>query len=498
MRYSLPTEFWNLIPPIQIGTVVQLIGLLGFAVILAYGPLLWLPIIILIIAGGLLLLRYPWLIWVVLGFALPWTSSIRIGVASVTDIILLLAITIWFVDAVRHERVRLHLSRPAIAALVYCIALYLSAFNAVDSRAAGLELIKWLQFTAVLVILPTMLHPQHHVPWVVSALLVGATAQALLGIYQFYFMVGPEWFIIQNQYMRAYGSFGQPNPFGGYMGLTLPVAISVLNWFSVRPLRKRRLHWHDITGWTIARTVVPILGGGLLASWSRGAWLGAVGAVLVVMWMSSTRVVRIIAVVVILLILVIGATAPLIRLIPPDVLNRFTEIPLQFGWGVSVDSEVTDANFAVLERMAFWFAALRMWEYAPWFGVGPANFDAVYSTFAIPRWHMSLGHAHNIYLNVLAETGIVGFVAFIWLWGSVISLAVRSYRASRRTNRWQAALSVGVLGVVTHLAIHSLFDNLFVQGMFLHLSLWIAILLSLHAANPAAAPTDSLNRAKEI
>ncbi|MEX1019465.1 MAG: O-antigen ligase family protein [Litorilinea sp.] len=483
MRQHIPTDILTHIGPFSTLTIIHALGLLGFAVIIALAPLIWIPIAIGVVAGGLVLLRHPWFIWIILGIALPWTSGIRLGVASVTDLFLVVALTLWFVDAVRRERVTFSISGVAIAAFGYCIALYLSAFNAVDIGDAALEIVKWLQFTVVLLVLPTMIDADHHVPWLVSALFAGAVSQAFLGIYQFYFMVGPEWFIIQGQYMRASGSFSQPNPFGGYMGITLPVAVSILNWFSVRPLRKRRVHWHDITGWSIARTVVPIIGTGLLVSWSRGAWLGAVAAVLVVMWVSSTRLVRIIALIVVTTILLIGAAAPLMRMVPPDILARFSDIPAQFGLGASIDAEITDENFAILERLAFWLAALRMWDYAPWFGVGPGNFDAVYSTFAVPRWEMSLGHAHNIYLNTLAETGIFGMAVFLWLWGSVVVLAYRSYLASRRSNRWRAALSVGILGVVTHLAIHSLFDNLFVQGMFLHLSLWIAILLTLQSAS---------------
>jgi putative inorganic carbon (hco3(-)) transporter len=312
---------------------------------------------------------------------------------------------------------------------------------------------------------------------------LGATIQAALGIYQFYFGVGPQGFMIQGSYMRASGSFGQPNPFGGYLGLTLPVTISVLSWFSVRPLHKRRLHWRDLTGWTITRGLVVLVAAGLLASWSRGAWLGAIVATGVVLWFSSTRIVRMLAFIVITTLLLIGAATPLLEMIPPEITARFAEIPMQFGLGASVDAEITEQNFAVLERLAFWLAAIRMWETAPWLGIGPGNYDAVYAGFGVPRWDIPLGHAHNIYLNTLAETGLVGLIVFLMLWGLVVRLAYTSYQEARRTNRWRAALSVGVLGVIAHLAVHSIFDNLFVQGMFLHLSLWIAILLSLQLSS---------------
>ncbi|MEZ4640966.1 MAG: O-antigen ligase family protein [Caldilineaceae bacterium] len=49
-----------------------------------------------------------------------------------------------------------------------------------------------------------------------------------------------------------------------------------------------------------------------------------------------------------------------------------------------------------------------MWESHPWVGVGPGNYAVVY-----PDVRLSLGrctgHAHNVYLNILAESGLLGW-----------------------------------------------------------------------------------------
>jgi hypothetical protein len=42
--------------------------------------------------------------------------------------------------------------------------------------------------------------------------------------------------------------------------------------------------------------------------------------------------------------------------------------------------------------------------------------------------------------------------------------------------QWRRALAIGLLGVLTHLVIHSSFDHLFVQGVYLHLAFWFAAL----------------------
>jgi O-antigen ligase len=138
--------------------------------------------------------------------------------------------------------------------------------------------------------------------------------------------------------------------------------------------------------------------------------------------------------------------------------------------------EITDANFAVLERMAHWQSALAMWTDHPWLGVGIGNYGVVYTHYALPLWAFPLGHAHNYYLNIAAEAGVLGLLAYLLLWGTAWLYAWRVARRSSRLSGWHWAIALGVLGVITHLAVHNFFDNLFVHGMYLHLGILLAIL----------------------
>jgi O-antigen ligase len=92
----------------------------------------------------------------------------------------------------------------------------------------------------------------------------------------------------------------------------------------------------------------------------------------------------------------------------------------------------------------------------------------------LPRWEEPLGHAHNIYLNVLAETGLAGLFFFLLFWLVTLGGIWRTVRACG-SDRRAGALALGVLGIFVHATVHHLFDNLFVQGMVLHLGLWLAM-----------------------
>lgn len=457
--------------------------LLGcMAWLLATLPLLVVAGLMSVVTGAVLLLRWPWLLWLGLAVALPVSSGVKIGPLSATDLGIAAAVALWFVDGVRRRSLRLDVSPVVLVTLLYVGTLLLSLNGALNLGEALAEVVKWVEVAAVLLVLRPMLPPsQAH--WLVVALLIGGISQALLGLYQFIFQIGPEWFMILGRFMRASGSFHQPNPYAGYLGLCLPVAASLALW------RWRRF-WHSVisTSHTTSRTLhilwaffytvaTGVIALGLLASWSRGGWLGAaVGAGLVLSLRSRRAMMAgLIGVLVLTLTILLGSALP--TWVPASVAARLQDIPAYFGLSDIINQPVTDENFAVIERIAHWVAALRMWEQAPWLGVGPGNYATVYPLVRLPRWEEPLGHAHNIYLNTLAETGVIGLGSYVLLWVVILGWLWRQQRvASQQQDTWSAALAVGILGVVGHSLVHNVFDNLFVQGIYLQLAFWLAAL----------------------
>ena len=51
----------------------------------------------------------------------------------------------------------------------------------------------------------------------------------------------------------------------------------------------------------------------------------------------------------------------------------------------------------------------------PWLGVGFGNYGAAYEEYALINWPDPLGHAHNYYLNLVAEIGFIGLGAYLLL-----------------------------------------------------------------------------------
>ncbi|MDH7485403.1 MAG: O-antigen ligase family protein [Anaerolineae bacterium] len=491
----------NLIGP---GRLKQLAGgaaLLALGLLVALAPLEM--TLALLIGGGLalLVLCHPVIGLGLLALILPFSQVRQVSLAGaqvgLAEALLALTLAAWLLRMAARREVRVS-HPPLLLPFLALIGVQLLSLLASRSLRESLpELLKWVEMLLVYLFVASQVRPRH-VPWIVAAMLLAGSAQALLGAYQFLRQVGPEAFVLLGRFMRAYGTFSQPNPYAGYLGLIAPLALSLALWALGRVwdgLRQgpRRLPADMIRRWATlgffgAAMVLLIAGMGM--SWSRGAWLGLAAAVVVVGGLRSRRAALGFA----LLAIVVCIFAILGRagVLPGALGGRLAGLGeyVQYATDPNLARvEITDANFAVLERVAHWRAAWAMFSDHPWLGVGIGNYAVAYSAYSLPHWRDALGHAHNIYLHVLAETGLLGLAAYLIFW--VVAI-VRIWQARAPQNDYAKAVAIGVLGVIAHLTVHNLVDNLYVQGMYLH----VAILLGLPVvgrfgtADPLREATD--------
>ena len=351
--------------------------------------------------------------------------------------------------------------------------------QAISWREGLPEWLKWAEFAA-LYLVATQVLDRRSATWTLAALLTAGTLQTAIGAYQFFYQVGPEAFILQGRFLRAYGSFGQPNPYAGYLGYLFPVAAS-LTLSAFGRWRKGRQPSHLALAAACGATTAALLMG-IIMSWSRGAWLGMIAGGVVVIALRSRRSASLAIGALVVLMLLFAAFGT--GWLPEIISGRISDLGNYTGGPDPARTEITDANFAVLERLAHWRAGQRMFEDHPWLGVGIGNYGAAYGDYALPHWYLPLGHAHNVFINFLAEVGVIGVTAFILFWVGVAWLA---WRGAASGDGYASALGVGILGVWAYLSVHGMFDNLFVQHMQLQLALLLGILVSLLGTAPGAA-----------
>ncbi len=103
------------------------------------------------------------------------------------------------------------------------------------------------------------------------------------------------------------------------------------------------------------------------------------------------------------------------------------------GMLLLADPVLTDRLLSVFTRMdtstemrlAFWESTIQMIQDHPFLGIGWGMFFKVYPEydFYLQGADVLIVHAHNIYLNYMAEIGLAGAIAFFWFFfGSLVEL----------------------------------------------------------------------------
>lgn len=262
-------------------------------------------------------------------------------------------------------------------------------------------------------------------------------------------------------------------------------------------------NWGPLLLWALALVTLPVMSAALIMSWSRGALLGLVGGLALVILALGWRVWLPAGLV--LLLLFLAGSGPL-AILPPGFVGRALEVTEYLGVANLAAVEIDDDNFAVIERLAHWDAAWQMFERQPWLGVGAGQYADEYPAVALPRWQDPLGHAHNYVLHVMAEGGLLGLAGYLVL--TVVSF-ITLWRAARPPIRrergmdtaatffvgaisiprspWSRTVGLAALGMWGHLMAHNLFDNLYVHGMYLLVALVLGLVVAHTPVRPPAA-----------
>jgi O-antigen ligase len=91
--------------------------------------------------------------------------------------------------------------------------------------------------------------------------------------------------------------------------------------------------------------------------------------------------------------------------------------------------------------VALWEINFELIRNHPLFGVGPAGYAPYYMTYH-PTSAMS---THNNYFDILAQTGVVGFLAFFWMMGTFLWTGFKVQRGYRRKRNFEEAFSKAIL-----------------------------------------------------
>jgi O-antigen ligase len=352
------------------------------------------------------------------------------------------------------------LNAVSLAFVAYLCALVASVWNAQNQSAWASETYRWLTAALVYMIASSAVRRRSDVVALLGATAVAVIACTAVALVQVHRHSGPSSFTI-NGVTRAFGAFGEPNPFAAYFEIAaLPLAgVAVTMLLSSERRRNRAL----IAGAGVA-AIAGVLG--VYLTHSRGGAIGAAAGAFAIGMLADRRL-RI----GVLALVGFAALGLTLTGAASRAVDRFDT--LAHDWNSPV--QVTSANFSVEERVAHWGAAVRMWEAHPIIGVGAGNFNDNFRVYTpVWRFRVPRGHAHDDYLQAAAQAGSVGLLAYLGLLGAALVRAGRALRQS--TTPLERGVAVGAIGATIAVVAHGIFDYLHVLNLGLQLSvIWASV-----------------------
>jgi putative inorganic carbon (HCO3(-)) transporter len=181
---------------------------------------------------------------------------------------------------------------------------------------------------------------------------------------------------------------------------------------------------------------------------SRGGWLGT-AAGLFVLALLNTGYLRI------AVNKIRGFLQPRRWLLLPG-LALVLVVVLAAGFMLYKQAQQPTHGSILTSRTGLWGPAWQLFTQSPWIGAGPFTFAAAYLGWHTVPPGLIYVYAHNLYLDVLSSSGVLGLIAFLLLAGIIIYALLRRLRTTSGDER---AVVVGAIAALAAFGVHGLFDS---------------------------------------
>lgn len=397
-----------------------------------------------------------WAPWWVLAFVALWPLP---GIAETVLVLGALYAAVRMVQLRMQGKQRL-LSAPAwaltsILFLGYWLPQALSAFDAIDpatawrKTAAGLRYLPFMWLVAIAVATPQRRGLTLGGIAVIAAIwTLDALAQAAFGTSPLFWSMDQLKWAVSGHGLCSAQEVAAADRLSGVLGpcnLKFGQVLASLSPFLLFAAARRGGLW----GWGMATAAVGVV---LVLAGSRAAWLTYALVVVYSGW-------RLLGARTLMVCLAVGLVAAVaVGFGSSQVRERVARTAM--AW----EGDGDGINQALSGRAQIWEAAGCMISEHPINGVGARGFrDAYPACNPAPQAQEVWGdgpalHAHQIVLEILAETGVLGLL----LWLAAVAQAWRAWRfaplaARERARPAMLALAVTVFPLNTHLAFYSTF-----------------------------------------
>ncbi|MCK4282929.1 MAG: O-antigen ligase family protein [Candidatus Brocadiae bacterium] len=361
-------------------------------------------------------------------FYRPISSGLLYALAPVAvfALVLLMAMLLWLAGQLLEGRLHVRFGWPGLVFGAFMAAALVSSLLA-ENWFAGLRW--WLAFatyglTAFLLLQMADGEPSRR--FFLSCLLASAVALAAFGLWHYVFYVpafrrwlevapvffetavgtpGPQFADLEARVAadRAYGNFVTPNQLADFLALAFfPLAALAVGWWRARKSAAGRTRVLGIVLWGAALLLVV---GVIYLTRSKGGWIAfCFGSAVFVLLVAGRSVRRHPG-------LALGGAGMLLLLI---LLGQYAGVvpgPARFARSLSV-------------RTQYWRTSVHIALKRPALGVGPGSWGEWYTMLMAPEAEETQA-AHNLYLQLWAETGTVGLLLFAAFWAVLLALVLK-------------------------------------------------------------------------
>lgn len=289
-----------------------------------------------------------------------------------------------------------------------CIVLNLYRYTSRQILVSGYAFLRLVEYTIPFFIVTSLVESKKEVKALLWIAVIGATWVALFGLYQWIFEGAP-----------VVVSTLSPNHLhiGAYIILAFFLSLGLL--YSEKSTSARLFLFVSLCLQVLV----------LVGSNSRAGWVGFVIGLIAFIILKRSKILLMILLLVVMLFYLYGS-------LPQTAASRLTQT-VQVGYqGVSFD-------LSTLGRFYVWYGTVKMIFSSIMnflFGVGMGAFWYG-SLFFLPLFPGGATGAHNNFLHVLAELGIIGFLVFVALLFKIAKRALLNIQNSKTT--FQKNISVG-------------------------------------------------------
>jgi len=326
------------------------------------------------------LLKYcDWLIGAFLILFVFWSPISITGAQTAVSFALLL----WLVRMFLIKKFHLAGNPLNIPIAAFLVAAAIGVIMAVDFKHSlkGYMTLGWLSIFFLFV---NNVKDEIQIKRLIRILIIITTIAGAYGIFQHFTRI--DFFgnvkYLHSSLARSTGFFNSPMTFGNYVLLVFPMVIG-LSFYS-RTRRERR--WLQLSGLIILAAII--------FSYSRGAWLGIIGGLVFMAILRSKKFLLSVltAIIVGSMFLAIFPSAKFTR----RVVGTFK------------------SKRPVGDRIYFWEGSLRIIRDYPITGLGWEGFRIVYPEYKPAEGRQLVCHAHNNFVDMAVDSGLLGLGIFIW------------------------------------------------------------------------------------